>query len=189
MPVAYRLFPIAFSLFPFPFRLFPFAFALSPFPFSLFPFAFSLFPFPCCLSPAVVWYNKRTVYRRFYHSKRRYVLWAMVVVLAQAVFFYFWPSLATGLERKAFGPAVLYPLFMPLYFTIGYGIFSRHTGIALLVGAASWWVAPLILAFQGEPQTRNLPALVTDGFVYAAIGFLAARITLFFDRRKSARPK
>ncbi len=128
------------------------------------------------------------MYRRFYHSKRRYILWAIVVVLAQALLFLISPDLVTSLERRIFQAAAPFPIFMPLYFAIGYGIMSRHTLLSLLVGAVSWWVAPLLLALQGQEPALSPLALAADGMVYAAIGFLAALITNFLAGKKVAPP-
>lgn len=113
----------------------------------------------------------------------------MVVVLAQAVLFYFYPALTNFSERKIFGAGAALPVFIPLYFTIGYGIVSRHTAMSFLLGLVSWWAAPVILLLQGQPLSSNPPAAIADGFVYGAIGFLAAKITNFLAGRKLARPK
>ncbi|MBI4334251.1 MAG: hypothetical protein HY673_23585 [Chloroflexi bacterium] len=128
------------------------------------------------------------MYRRFYHSKRRYVLWAMLVILAQGLLFYFAPDLATALERALFRTQV--PVFVPLYFTAGYGIISRHAVISVGVGLLSWWTAPLLLLLQGRGQAvaGALPATFADGLIFGFTGFLAAYLTNVFIRRKIARP-
>lgn len=126
------------------------------------------------------------MYKRFYHSKRRYVLWAIVVILAQAALFLAHPDLDTVFERWLFGLINPLPLLVPLYFTIVYGIVSRHVVISTLVGLVSWWTAPLIVIIQGRdhPFRNTLPATIADGIIYAVIGFIAAEVTLFIVRRR-----
>lgn len=131
----------------------------------------------------------QTMYKRFYHSKRRYVLWAIVVILAQAALYFSHPGLDTVFEQWLFGLINPLPLLVPLYFTITYGIISRHAVMSTLVGLASWWAAPLMLIMQGRnhPFRNVLPATIADGVIYAIIGFLAAEVTSFIARRRGAR--
>ena len=64
----------------------------------------------------------QTMHKRFYHSKRRHVLWAIVVILAQAALFLSHPNLDTIFERCLSGLIKPLPPLVPLYSTIVYAI-------------------------------------------------------------------
>lgn len=124
------------------------------------------------------------MYRRFYHSKRRLILWAIVVLLAQGLVFLLAPVFATFSEHRIFGSAGVVPIFIPIYFAIGYGIVSRHKIMSILVGLLSGWAAPVILTLQGQYRPRSILLTIADGLFYALIGFLAAWITSLVTRKK-----
>lgn len=128
------------------------------------------------------------MYKRFYHSKRRYILWAIVVILTQAALFFRYPGVATVFERAFFGLINPLPILVPLYFSIVYGIISRHWIMSAIVGLTSGWTAPLIILLQRQdhPFRNAIPATIADGVIYAIIGFLAAEITIWVNRRKVA---
>ncbi len=130
-----------------------------------------------------------TMYKRFYHSKRRYVLWAILVLLAQLALFYTYPDLVTTLERMIWGLENPLPVFVPLYFVIIYAIISRHVIMSTLTGLLSWWSAPMVLIILGKvhPSMNVIPETVIDGFIYAFIGLLTAYISKLIVRRKVAR--
>lgn len=112
------------------------------------------------------------------------VLWAIVVLVAQGLVFLLAPVFATFSEHRIFGSAGVVPVFIPLYFAIGYGIVSRHKIMSILVGLLSGWVAPAILTLQGQYRPRSILLIIADGLFYALLGFLAAWITSLLTRNK-----
>ncbi|MDP2718250.1 MAG: hypothetical protein Q8P44_00235 [Dehalococcoidia bacterium] len=116
-------------------------------------------------------------------------MWAMLIIMAQAVMVFSAPETAVSLERFIFGLANPLPVFMPLYFVVVYGVLTRHLILSAFMGLLSWWTAPVILmAVHKSPDTTGSPvAIIADGFLFALIGLLSALVAGYVARRRVVR--